>query len=434
MSVDIKAPTFPESVNDGVLTLWHKQPEEPVRRDEPLADVETDKITLEISAPADGQLVRILAPAGSTVVSDQVLAQFEPGPAPSDAAEAQAAGADAQAAGADAQAAGADAQAAGADAQAAGGEPDGGTPADERAINPAARALMAERGLAAAQVTSHDSARITKTDVLEALAHGSSEPVAEAMPAAETMSAAGPGAARARQETRTPMSRMRARIAERMLETTNETAMLTTFNEVDMQPLMDLRKQINPTLQQRGDVKIGLMSFFVRALCGALSRFPMVNASLDGGDIVQRNYCDISVAVSTERGLMTPVLKDADTMGLRCIERRVAELADKARSGKIELADITGGTFTLTNGGVFGSMLSTPLLNPPQTAILGMHAIQRRPVARTAEHGGEQVVVAPMMYLALSYDHRLIDGREAVLFLLDVKQSLEQPLILLMEP
>ena len=399
-SVEIKAPVFPESIADGLLAAWRKQVDEPVRRDEALADVETDKVTLEIVAPADGRLSEILAPTGATVTAEQVLARFEPGAVDAPVAEEAAPGAEEAAPTAGPESGGAAPSAAG----------------DARAINPAARALMSESGLSPERVSSRDAARITKDDVLAAVAARDA-----------------PATVHERTETRTPMSRMRARIAERMLETVNETAMLTTFNEVDMQAALDLRRQLNPVFQERHGVKAGLMSLFVRALCGALRRFPMVNASLDGSDIVQRNYCDISVAVSTDRGLLTPALRDADTMDLVRIEFEIAALAEKARSGKIELAEITGGTFTLTNGGVFGSLLSTPLLNPPQTAILGMHAIQRRPIAQLDANGAERVVVAPMMYLALSYDHRLIDGREAVQFLIDVKQSIEQPARLLLE-
>ena len=408
MPIDIKAPAFPESITDGLLAAWHKEAGEAVRRDEPLADVETDKITMEVVAPSDGRLAKILIPVGATVTAEQLIAHFEAGAFDAPASDGQSA----------------------TGAPSSGAEATGSatTDSEARAINPAARALMSELGLAPDQVPSQDATRITKSDVLAA-----SSPPAPASTPDESRAQSARAKTREREETRAPMSRMRARIAERMLETVSETAMLTTFNEVDMQALLELREQIKPAFQARYGVKAGLMSFFVRALCGALQRFPTVNASLDGNEIVQRNYCDISVAVATERGLLTPVLRDADTMGLAEIERRLAALADKARSGKIELAEITGGTFTLTNGGVFGSMLSTPLLNPPQTAILGMHTIQRRPVARTGADGVERVLVSSMMYLALSYDHRLIDGREAVQCLLDVKQSLEKPAILMLD-
>ncbi|MDM3871684.1 2-oxoglutarate dehydrogenase complex dihydrolipoyllysine-residue succinyltransferase [Porticoccus sp. W117] len=397
MSVEIKAPTFPESVQEGSIATWHKQPGEAVSRDDLLVDIETDKVVLEVVAPQDGVLQEILKGEGDTVLSNEVIARIEAGAA---AAASAAPAADA---------------APQAEAPAADGE---------KPVAPAARKLAEERGIDPQQVTgTGKNGLVTKEDVV---AHkGAAAPAAPAAPAAAEPAVI-PGE---RVEKRVPMNRMRARIAERLLDVTQSTAMLTTFNEVDMHRVMDLRAQFKDAFIKAHDgTKLGFMGFFVRAAVEALKRFPSVNASIDGKDIVYHGYQDVSVAVSTERGLVVPVLRDADQMSIANIEAKIAELGGKARDGKLTIDEMTGGTFTITNGGVFGSLLSTPIINSPQTAILGMHSIQQRPVAENGE-----VVIRPMMYLALSYDHRLIDGKEAVQFLVAIKEMIENPAKILLE-
>ncbi|UTW45850.1 2-oxoglutarate dehydrogenase complex dihydrolipoyllysine-residue succinyltransferase [bacterium SCSIO 12696] len=397
MSVEIKAPTFPESVQEGSIATWHKQPGEAVSRDDLLVDIETDKVVLEVVAPQDGVLQEILKAEGDTVLSNEVIARIEAGAA---AAPSAAPAADA---------------APQAEAPAADGE---------KPVAPAARKLAEERGIDPQQVTgTGKNGLVTKEDVV---AHkGAAAPAAPAAPAAAEPAVV-PGE---RVEKRVPMNRMRARIAERLLDVTQSTAMLTTFNEVDMHRVMDLRAQFKDAFIKAHDgTKLGFMGFFVRAAVEALKRFPSVNASIDGKDIVYHDYQDVSVAVSTERGLVVPVLRDADQMSIANIEAKIAELGGKARDGKLTIDEMTGGTFTITNGGVFGSLLSTPIINSPQTAILGMHSIQQRPVAENGE-----VVIRPMMYLALSYDHRLIDGKEAVQFLVAIKEMIENPAKILLE-
>ncbi len=397
MAIEIKAPTFPESVQEGSLATWHKQPGEQVSRDELLVDIETDKVVLEVVAPADGVLSEVLAAEGDTVQSGQLIAKLEEG-----AAAAQPAAAPAQAA--------APAPAAAGDAQ----------------VNPAAKKLAEERGIDLATVSgSGKGGRITKEDVLNHQA----APAAPAPAAAPAALPADLAAAGERVEKRVPMTRMRKRIAERLLEVTQNTASLTTFNEVDMSALMDLRKQFKEQFEKtHNGTRLGFMGLFVKAAVEALKRYPSVNASIDGNDIVYHGYQDVGVAVSSERGLVVPVLRNAENMSVADIEGGVYEYAMKAREGKLSIEEMSGGTFTITNGGVFGSLLSTPIINPPQTAILGMHKIQDRPIAVDG-----QVVIRPMMYLALSYDHRLIDGKEAVQFLVAIKEMIENPAKILLE-
>lgn len=398
MAIEIKAPTFPESVQEGSLATWHKQPGEQVSRDELLVDIETDKVVLEVVAPADGVLSEVLAAEGDTVQSGQLIAKLEEGAA----AAPQPAAAPAQAA----------------------------APADagDAQVNPAAKKLAEERGIDLATVSgSGKGGRITKEDVLNhQAAPAAPAPAPAAAPAAlpADLSAAGE-----RVEKRVPMTRMRKRIAERLLEVTQNTASLTTFNEVDMSALMDLRKQFKEQFEKtHNGTRLGFMGLFVKAAVEALKRYPSVNASIDGNDIVYHGYQDVGVAVSSERGLVVPVLRNAENMSVADIEGGVYEYAMKAREGKLSIEEMSGGTFTITNGGVFGSLLSTPIINPPQTAILGMHKIQDRPIAVDG-----QVVIRPMMYLALSYDHRLIDGKEAVQFLVAIKEMIENPAKILLE-
>jgi 2-oxoglutarate dehydrogenase E2 component (dihydrolipoamide succinyltransferase) len=404
MSIEIKAPQFPESVAEGTVASWHKRPGEACRRDEVLADIETDKVVLEVLAPADGALTEILADTGATVQSQQPIARFAA------AAAGKTAPPPAAAAAADAPA------------------------AAELPLSPAARQAAAEHGVDPAAIKgSGKGGRVTKEDVL---AHAA-QPTPAAATAAPQASAqpSTPVAALVarsqdnRPERRVPMTRLRARIAERLLDASRNTAMLTTFNEVNMQPVMDLRAKYKDQFEKRHNgTRLGFMGFFVRASVEALKRLPVVNASIDGNDVVYHGYQDIGVAVSSDRGLVVPVLRDADTMSLADIEAKIREFGAKAKDGKLGIEDMTGGTFTITNGGVFGSLMSTPILNPPQTAILGMHKIQDRPVV---ENGA--VVVRPMMYLAVSYDHRLIDGKDAVQFLVAIKEMIEDPARILLD-
>tara|TARA_B110000879_G_scaffold71703_1_gene100043 strand:- start:9031 stop:10230 length:1200 start_codon:yes stop_codon:yes gene_type:complete len=398
MTTDIKAPIFPESVADGTIATWHKQPGEAVSRDELIVDIETDKVVLEIVAPSDGTISEIVRGEGETVLSDELIGRFE--------------------AGAIAATAVADASPAVVEAVAAIGD---------IKISPAARKLIDENKLIADNIkASGKGGLITKEDVVS---HISNVPVeVPSAPAAEAVAIVEVDAGE-RIEKRVPMTRLRKRIAERLLEATQSTAMLTTFNEVDMGPIMELRKQYKDLFEKtHNGVRLGFMGFFVKAACEALKRFPAVNASLDGSDVVYHGYQDIGVAVSSDKGLVVPVLRDADTMGLAAVEDTIRDYGTRARAGKLTLEEMQGGTFTITNGGVFGSLLSTPILNPPQTAILGMHKIQERPMAVNGE-----VKILPMMYLALSYDHRLIDGKEAVQFLVTIKDLLEDPARILLE-
>ncbi|MDP1521370.1 2-oxoglutarate dehydrogenase complex dihydrolipoyllysine-residue succinyltransferase [Porticoccus litoralis] len=404
MSIEIKAPTFPESVQEGNIATWHKQPGDTVVRDELLVDIETDKVVLEVVAPADGTLQEVFKGEGDVVLSNEVIAKVVAGAVESASAAAPAAAAE----------------------EASTDDEAGG----DTIASPAARKLAEEKGIDLQQVTgTGKDGRITKEDVVgwQAPAVPSTPPAAPAP--AQPVQEAVAVAAGERVEKRVPMTRMRSRIADRLLQVTQTTAMLTTFNEVDMHRIMALRSEFKDTFTKvHNGTRLGFMGFFVKAATEALKRFPSVNASIDGNDIVYHGYQDVGVAVSTDKGLVVPVLRDADNMGIAEIESTIAEFGGKARDGKLTIEDMTGGTFTITNGGVFGSLLSTPILNPPQTAILGMHKIQERPVA---ENG--QVVVRPMMYLALSYDHRLIDGKEAVQFLVAIKEMIENPAKILLE-
>lgn len=409
MELEVRVPALPESVQDATLADWHKKPGDRVERDEVLVDLETDKVVFEVPAPQAGILREIRHERGATVKADEVLAVIEPG-APAAANEPAPAKARPAAAAADTRA--------------------------REQQGPAVRRLLEEHGLdPAAILPSGKDGRLTKADVL---AHLESAP-APASPGSRPVSAlptpAAPRPAPVREPAagdegvrRVPMSRLRARIAERMVQAQQTAAILTTFNEVNLGAVMELRKRHREAFEQRHGVKLGFMSFFVKATVEALKRFPVVNASVEGEDILYHDYYDIGVAVSTERGLVVPVLRGADRLGFAEVEAGIADFAARARDAKLTMDDLDGGTFTITNGGVFGSLLSTPILNPPQSAVLGMHKIQERPVA---EQG--QVVIRPMMYLALSYDHRLIDGRDAVQFLVAMKENLEDPGRLLLQ-
>ncbi|PNK63484.1 MULTISPECIES: 2-oxoglutarate dehydrogenase complex dihydrolipoyllysine-residue succinyltransferase [Pantoea] len=403
-SVDILVPDLPESVADATVATWHKKPGDAVSRDEVLVEIETDKVVLEVPAQADGVLEAVLEEEGATVTSRQILGRLKEGNSAGKETNAKA-------------------------------EANESTPAQRQtasleeesndALSPAIRRLIAEHDLDATQIKgSGVGGRITREDVEKHLANKPA--AAKAAPAAAE--AAPQPAVANRSEKRVPMTRLRKRVAERLLEAKNSTAMLTTFNEVNMKPIMDLRKQYGDSFEKRHGVRLGFMSFYLKAVVEALKRFPEVNASIDGEDVVYHNYFDVSIAVSTPRGLVTPVLKDVDALSMADIEKKIKELAVKGRDGKLTVDELTGGNFTITNGGVFGSLMSTPIINPPQSAILGMHAIKDRPMAVNG-----QVVVLPMMYLALSYDHRLIDGRESVSYLVAVKELLEDPARLLLD-
>ncbi|PTQ86949.1 2-oxoglutarate dehydrogenase complex dihydrolipoyllysine-residue succinyltransferase [Agitococcus lubricus] len=397
MAIEIKAPQFPESVADGTVAAWHKKVGDKVTRDEVLADIETDKVVLEVVAPADGVLSQIIKVEGDTVLSLEVLAIFETGTA-SLAVPASATPEPTVLASA---------------APVVAASPD---------LAPSVRKAVAEHQLDASQIAGTGrGGRITKEDVNAHLA----APTASTPAVVEAPLSLAVGE---RVEKRVPMTRLRAKVAERLLQASQNTAMLTTFNEVNMKPIMEMRKAYGERFEKRHGVRLGFMSFFVKAAVEALKRFPAVNASIDGNDIVYHGYHDVGVAVSSDRGLVVPIVRDAERMNLAEIEKNILDYGKKAKEGKLGLEDITGGTFTISNGGVFGSLMSTPLLNPPQTAILGMHKIQERPMAVNG-----QVVILPMMYLALSYDHRLIDGKEAVSFLVTIKDLIEDPALLLLD-
>ncbi|HCL3690216.1 TPA: 2-oxoglutarate dehydrogenase complex dihydrolipoyllysine-residue succinyltransferase [Pseudomonas aeruginosa] len=408
MAIEIKAPTFPESVADGTVATWHKKPGEAVKRDELIVDIETDKVVIEVLAEADGVLAEIIKNEGDTVLSNELLGKLNEGGAAAPAAPAAAAPAAAPAAQAAAPAA-------------AGG--------DDAILSPAARKLAEEAGIDPNSIAgTGKGGRVTKEDVVAAVEAKKNAPAAPAKPAAPAAEAP-IFAAGDRVEKRVPMTRLRAKVAERLVEAQSAMAMLTTFNEVNMKPIMDLRSKYKDLFEKKHNgVRLGFMSFFVKAATEALKRFPGVNASIDGNDIVYHGYQDIGVAVSSDRGLVVPVLRNAEFMSLAEIEGGIANFGKKAKEGKLTIEDMTGGTFTISNGGVFGSLLSAPIVNPPQTAILGMHKIQERPMAVNG-----QVVILPMMYLALSYDHRLIDGKEAVSFLVAIKDLLEDPARLLLD-
>ncbi len=405
MSIEVKVPQLPESVADATLVAWHKQPGDAVTRDENLVDLETDKVVLEVPAPAGGVIKELRVANGATVTSGQVLAVLEEGAAGVVIAK---------------QAAAAPKPAAKSDAPAA---------ADKS--GPAARRMVEEHKLDAGQIaaTGRDG-RITKADVIQHMAKPAANapaavqaPKSAAKPVAPVLAPAG-----ARTEQRVAMTRLRARVAERLVQAQATAAMLTTFNEVDLTAINEIRSRYKDKFEKAHGVKLGFMSFFVKAAIEALRRFPAVNASLDGNDIVYHEFYDIGVAVSTERGLMVPVLRNAENMSFSEIESSVGSAATRARDGSITLEELSGGTFTITNGGVFGSLMSTPILNPPQVAILGMHKIQERPMAING-----QVQIRPMMYLALTYDHRIVDGRESVQFLVAIKEALEDPSRLLLQ-
>ncbi|WP_397379727.1 2-oxoglutarate dehydrogenase complex dihydrolipoyllysine-residue succinyltransferase [Pseudomonas sp.] len=403
MAIEIKAPTFPESVADGTVATWHKKPGDAVKRDELIVDIETDKVVIEVLAEADGVLAQIIKNEGDTVLSNEVLGMLGEGGAAAPAPAAQAAAAPAQAA---------------APAVAAG---------DDQILSPAARKIAEENGIDANSIAgTGKGGRVTKEDVVAAVEAKKNAPTVAAKPAAAPAPVLATGD---RVEKRVPMTRVRATVARRLVEAQSSMAMLTTFNEVDMTEVMALRSKYKDLFEKtHNGVRLGFMSFFVKASVEALKRFPAVNASIDGNDIVYHGYQDIGVAVSSDRGLVVPVLRNAELMNLAEVENGIATFGKKARDGKLSIDEMTGGTFTITNGGTFGSMMSTPIVNPPQAAILGMHNIIQRPMAVNG-----QVVIRPMMYLALSYDHRLIDGKEAVSFLVTIKNLLEDPARLLLD-
>ena len=402
MAIEIKAPTYPESVQEGTIATWHKNAGDTVARDELVVDIETDKVVLEVVAPASGTLSEVLKGEGDIVLSNEIIARIEEGAVEAPATSAPAAE---------------EPQAQQSSAQ------------SDALVNPAAKKLAEERGIDLTQIKgSGKGGRITKEDVVNyspSSATPASSAVADSQESAEQQIMQ----AGERVERRVAMTRMRSRIAERLLEVTQTTASLTTFNEVDMSAVMGLRKSYQDEfVKTHNGTRLGFMGFFVKASVEALKRFPLVNASIDGTDIVYHGYQDIGVAVSTERGLVVPVLRNAENMSIATIENSIGDYAGKARDGKLTIEEMTGGTFTITNGGVYGSLLSTPIINPPQTAILGMHSIQQRPVAVDGE-----VVIRPIMNLALSYDHRLIDGKDAVRFLVAIKQLIEDPAKILLE-
>ncbi|CAH9060522.1 hypothetical protein PSECIP111951_02299 [Pseudoalteromonas holothuriae] len=391
--VDIKVPVLPESVADATIATWHVQPGEAVSRDQNLVDIETDKVVLEVVAPEDGVMGEHVHAEGDTVLGEQVIGKITAGGAPAASSEAKVDAA-----------------------------PQASSDESSDVLTPSVRRLIAEKGLDASKIKgTGKGGRITKEDVDTFLKAPAAKPAA----AASSTPTAPLGE---RTQKRVPMTRLRKTIANRLLEAKNSTAMLTTFNEVNMKPIMDLRKQYQEVFEKRHGIRLGFMSFYVKAVTEALKRFPDVNASIDGDDIVYHNYFDISIAVSTPRGLVTPVLRDCDKLSVAEIEKSIRELALKGRDGKLTVEDMTGGNFTITNGGVFGSLLSTPIINLPQSSILGMHKIQERPMAVNGK-----VEILPMMYLALSYDHRQIDGKESVGFLVTIKDLLEDPTRLLLD-
>ncbi|MDD9156479.1 2-oxoglutarate dehydrogenase complex dihydrolipoyllysine-residue succinyltransferase [Aliivibrio sp. S4TY2] len=402
MTIEILVPDLPESVADATVATWHKQPGDAVERDEILVDIETDKVVLEVPAPEAGVLEAILEDDGATVLSKQLIARLKPGVVVGEPTKDVAT-----------------------DTESSPDKRHTASLSEESndALSPAVRRLLGEHDIASSDVKGTGvGGRITREDVDAHIAALKTTPKAE-------KAAEAPAEALAhRSQKRVPMTRLRKTVAKRLLEAKNNTAMLTTFNEVNMKPIMELRKQYQEQFEKRHGTRLGFMSFYVKAVTEALKRYPEVNASIDGDDIVYHNYFDISMAVSTPRGLVTPVLKDCDALGFADIEKGIKELAIKGRDGKLAVEDLMGGNFTITNGGVFGSLMSTPIINPPQAAILGMHKIQDRPMAVDGK-----VEILPMMYLALSYDHRLIDGRESVGFLVTIKELLEDPARLLLD-
>jgi 2-oxoglutarate dehydrogenase E2 component (dihydrolipoamide succinyltransferase) len=405
MSIEIKAPTFPESVQDGTVATWYKKVGDSVVRDEHLVDIETDKVVLEVVAPADGVLANILKGEGSVILSNEIIAHINEGVASATATVSAAGSASSASAASSASNSGGSTTAAG-------------------LINPAAQKMASEKGIDVTKVagTGKDG-RVTKEDVIN-FDKTKPQTKVEAVSIAAVAEVGG-----LRVEKRVPMTRLRARIAERLLDAKQNTAMLTTFNEVNMGPVMALRSRYKDSFEKvHKGTKLGFMGFFVKAAVEALRRIPAVNASIDGNDIVYHGYQDVGVAVSTEKGLVVPVLRNAENMSVAEVENTIRDFGLRARDGKLSIDEMTGGTFTITNGGVFGSLMSTPILNPPQAAILGMHKIQDRPMAVSGK-----VEILPMMYLALSYDHRLIDGKEAVQFLVAIKDMIEDPARILLE-
>ena len=404
MSIEIKVPPLPESVSDATLVAWHKSVGESVSRDENLVDLETDKVVLEVPAPASGTIAKIVVENGATVVAGDVLAVLEEGEAVAAAPVA--------------------ASAAVAEKAMAPAAAESGGPVK---TSPAVRRLLEEHDLDATMVSgTGKDGRISKSDVMSFLKSDHSSNVTPGDPTHAVAENVSVGLERT--EQRVPMTRLRARIAERLMDAQQTAAMLTTFNEVDLTKVMELRKRYRDSFEKKHGVRLGFMSFFAKAAVEALKRFPVVNASVEGTEIIYHNYFDIGIAVSSERGLMVPVLRDVDQMSFADFEAALNEIAGKAQAGSISMEDLTGGTFTITNGGIFGSMMSTPILNQPQSAILGMHTIQQRPMVVDGE-----IVARPMMYLALTYDHRIIDGKDAVQFLVAIKEQLEDPSRLLLQ-
>ena len=430
MRVEVKVPQLPESVAEATLVNWHKKPGEPVKRDENLIDIETDKVVLELPAPNDGVLAEIKQPDGATVTSNDVIAVID--------TDAKAGAADGEPAAAMPSAT-ASAPTATAPARPAASASTAPATASNVTAMPAARRMMADQGVDPASVAGTGrGGRITKSDVADAIAtRAKAPPESPAKPAAPPPAAKAPApvakppapvTAGSRPEQRVPMSRLRARIAERLVESQSTAAILTTFNEVNMQAVIDLRNRYKDRFEKEHGVKLGFMGFFVKAAVHALKKFPLVNASIDGSDIVYHGYYDIGIAVGSPRGLVVPILRDADQMSLADIEKQIADFGKRAQEAKLTVEELTGGTYTISNGGVFGSMLSTPIINPPQSAILGVHATRERPVVESG-----QVVVRPINFLAQSYDHRIIDGREAVLSLVAIKEALEDPARMLLD-
>lgn len=400
--MDINTPAFPESVSDGTVAKWHKKIGDAVKRDELLVDIETDKVVIEVPAPSDGVLTEMIKKEGDKVLSKELLGRVDEKQATKATPTASAA------------------------VESVATVTQSKVVDNDVALSPAVRKMIDENNLDAAKIAATGKGgRITKEDVINHMNNKTPEVTASTPAASAPVSTKAPDG---RPEKRVPMTRLRARIAERLVEAQHNAAMLTTFNEINMKPVMDLRAHYKDKFEKTYGIKLGFMSFFVHACVEALKQFPEVNASIDGGDIVYHGYYDVSVAVSTDRGLVVPVVRNADEKSLAQIEKEIAALGQKAKDGKLSIEDMTGGTFTISNGGVFGSLLSTPIINPPQTAILGMHKIQERPMAVDGS-----VVILPMMYVALSYDHRLIDGKQAVQFLVMLKDLLEDPARMLLE-
>ena len=437
MSTEIRVPQLPESVADATLVTWHKQPGDPIRRDENLADLETDKVVLEVPAPANGVVSEIRVPSGTVVTSGQVLAVIEEGAAASTAAPRPAAAPQTAPAAASVSAASATSPAPGAGSAAKTAAPTKAAATNVPAegareagkLSPSVRRLVEENHLDPAAIPgSGRDGRLTKADVVgyldkkPAAAVAVAPAAAAAVPSPAARAPGRPPVTGARAEQRVPMTRLRARIAQRLIEAQSTQALLTTFNEVDLTATQELRARYKERFEKERGVKLGFMSFFVKASIAALKRFPVLNASVDGNDIIYHEYYDIGVAVSTDRGLVVPIVRDADSKDFAALEKEIADYARQAREGSLAIEDLTGGTFTITNGGVFGSLMSTPIVNAPQSAILGMHKVQERPMVVNG-----QIAVRPMMYLAVTYDHRIIDGREAVQFLVAIKEALEDP-------